>query len=236
MMVAMAASTTVDRFRGFDRAAPGFFHELAAEQSRDWFAAHKDDYQRLWLAPMEALLGEVAAALAPSYRGLKLSPPKVFRIQRDVRFAADKTPYKTHIAGVIHLGAPKRPTAGAAAMYCSFGTEEYSGAGHYVFEPDQLARWRKLVAADKTGREIATLVAGATRRGMEISAHETLVRVPRPYDAEHPRAELLRRKGLIVGFPDIPRGLIHQPGLVKWLVGQAKAAAPIVTWLARRIA
>jgi uncharacterized protein (TIGR02453 family) len=227
---------TTDTFRGFDRKAPGFFHELAVEQSRDWFAARKDDYLALWQRPMEALLGEVAAALAPSYRGLKLSAPKIFRIHRDVRFAADKTPYKTHIAGVIHVGAPRRPTTGAAAFYCSFGLEEYSGAGHYIFEPDQLVKWRKAVAADKPGREIAALVAAARKRKMEIEAHETLARVPKPYDAEHPRADLLKHKGLIVGFPDIPRGLIHKPALVPWLVGHARAAAPLVTWLAKRVA
>jgi uncharacterized protein (TIGR02453 family) len=232
----MAAAAGVETFQGFDRKAPGFFHELAAEQNRDWFNAHKDDYLALWQRPMEALLAQVAAALAPSYRGLKLSPPKIFRIHRDVRFGADKTPYKTHIAGVIHVGAPRRPTTGAAAMYMSLGLEEYAGAGHYIFEPDQLVKWRKQVGPDKTGREIAALVAAAEKRGMAIDAHETLQRVPKPYDAEHPRAALLKHKGLIVGFPDIPRGLIHKPALAPWLIAQAKAAAPIVTWLAKRIA
>src|SRR5262249_11967793 len=157
-----------------------------------------------WQQPMEALLAEVAAGLAPAYRGAKLSPPKIFRIHRDVRFAADKSPYKTHIAGVIHVGSPKNPTMGAAAMYLHLGLEDYCGAGHYIFEGDQLTRWRKLVAADKSGREIAGMVADAKQRGMVIEAHETLQRVPKPYDAEHPRADLLRHKGLIAGFPAIP--------------------------------
>src|SRR6185312_13298938 len=121
----------MERFRGFDKRAPGFFHELASEQSRDWFGAHKDDYLTLWQRPMEALLGEVRAKLAPAYRGIELSEPKIFRIHRDVRFSKDKTPYKTHIAGVIGTG-------GAAAIYVHLGLEEFTGAGAWELEPDKL--------------------------------------------------------------------------------------------------
>lgn len=220
-------------FAGFDRSAPGFFHELAAEQSRDWFHARKDQYVALWHDPMHALLDDVRAKLVPLYRGLSLAPPKIFRIQRDVRFAADKAPYKTHIGGLIPIGAaPRSPTQGAVALYLQLGLEELSGAGHYVFEGPQLVRWRKQVAADKPGAELAKLIA---RSKLAIDAHEVLQRVPKPYDAEHPRAELLRHKGLVVEFPAIPRGLIHKPAFASWLVGQAKVAAPVVRWLATRI-
>jgi uncharacterized protein (TIGR02453 family) len=218
----------MERFRGFDKRAPGFFHELASEQSRDWFNAHKDDYLTLWQRPMEALLGEVRARLAPAYRGIKLSTPKVFRIHRDVRFAKDKTPYKTHIAGVIGTG-------GAAAIYLHLGLEEFVGAGTWELEPDRLAKWRKLVAADKSGREIAALVAKAEKARLTVGAHETLVRVPKPYDAEHPRADLLRRKGFTLAFPPIPAGLIHDAKLATWLASEAKKAAPVVTWLTKKL-
>jgi len=222
------------RFAGFDRAAPGFFHELAAEQSRDWFHARKDQYLALWQQPMQALLDEIRSALVPVYKGMTLAPAKIFRIQRDVRFAADKSPYKTHIAGVLSVGARKsQPQEGAVAMYVSLGLEEYSGAGHYIFEGDQLARWRRLVGADKTGKEIAALIA---KTKLEVDAHEILQRVPKPFENDHPRAALLRHKGLIVGFPDIPAGMIHKPAFAGWLVKQAKAAAPVVRWLAKHVA
>jgi uncharacterized protein (TIGR02453 family) len=223
-------------FAGFAKDAPRFFHELAAEMSRDWFAAHKGEYEALWLAPMKALLADAARAIKPAYRGVSLGEPKVFRIHRDVRFAADKTPYKTHIAGYIPLTDGSKPTEGAAALYLHLGLDELAGAGHYGFDPAQLVRWRKLVAADKTGRVIARLCEQATAGGQHIDAREVLTRTPRGVDPDHPRVDLLRHKGLIVAFPDIPRGLIHKPGLVEWLAGQAKAAAPVVTWLARNIA
>src|SRR4029077_9150091 len=68
------------RFRGFDRSAMQFWHELAAEMSREWFAANRPGSERLWRLPMIALIEDVARRLAPVYRPLKLDPPGLLRI------------------------------------------------------------------------------------------------------------------------------------------------------------
>ena len=231
--------TVTPAFPGFAKEAPGFFHQLAAEMTRDWFNAHKADYETLWVQPMTALLEHVAARLKRPFQGLTVHAPKLFRIYRDVRFGADKSPYKTHIAGVIRVsrgGGAKKPTVSSAALYLHLGADdEYVGAGHYIFEPDTLVRWRKLVADNRTGAEIQKLVDASRKRGMQTEAHEVLARVPKPYDADHPRAELLRYKGLIVGYPAIPRGLIHRAGFADWLVERATESAPLVSWLARKL-
>jgi uncharacterized protein (TIGR02453 family) len=222
-------------FRGFSKSAPGFFHQLAAEMSRDWFKANKDTYDNEWVAPMTALLEDVRAKLAPIYKGTPLQEPKVFRIQRDVRFAKDKAPYKTTIGAFISTGKGT-PMETGAAVYVQLGLEEFAGAGYYVFSPEQLARWRKKVAADKTGKEIAALIAAAAKKGMSIDAHEVLARAPRGVDPEHSRVELLRHKGCVLSFSAIPRGLIHKPAFSGWLADQAKAAAPVVRWLQKHVA
>src|SRR5688572_238603 len=203
--------------------------------NRDWFAAHKAEYETLWIRPMEALLAQAAAGLRGSFRGLSIGEPKIFRIHRDVRFSADKAPYKTHIAGVLPLVQGKKPTEGAVALYMHLGLDEFAGAGHYIFDTAQLARWRKLVAADKTGKVIAGLCDAAKKAGLDLGAHEVLARAPRGIDPAHPRLELLRHKGLVTEFPAIPRGLIHKPGLVDWLVEQGKKSAPVVAWLAKNL-
>lgn len=222
-------------FAGFSKSAPGFFHQLAAEMNREWFKANKQTYEDEWVAPMTALLGEVRQKLAPTYKGTPLQEPKVFRIQRDVRFAKDKAPYKTTIGGFISTGKGT-PMETGAAVYVQLGLEEYAGAGYYVFSPEQLARWRKVVAAEKTGKEIAALVAAATRAGMSLDAHDVLARVPRGLDPQHPRAELLKHKGCVLAFPAIPRGLIHQRGFSAWIAEQARAAAPVVRWVQKHCA
>ncbi|TMQ03232.1 MAG: DUF2461 family protein, partial [Deltaproteobacteria bacterium] len=112
------------RFTGFDRTAMQFWHELAAEMTKEWFTANKQRYEALWVAPMTALLDDVGRRIAPAYKPLKLGAPKVMRIYRDVRFAKDKTPYKTHIGAVITVAGKSVGEGGNAAMYLHFGLEE----------------------------------------------------------------------------------------------------------------
>ncbi|MCE9575258.1 MAG: TIGR02453 family protein [Deltaproteobacteria bacterium] len=230
-----AAPPALARFTGFPREAPRFFHELAIEMNREWFAAHKAEYEAMWVAPMTALLAELAAALPRSYPGATLAPPKLMRIHRDVRFAADKTPYKTHIAGIISLGGGAA-TESAAPLYLHLGLDEYCGAGLYGFAPPQLERWRKAIAADKTGAEIARLLGAARADGLTLGAQQVLSRTPPQLAPDHPRAELLRHKGCVLGFPEIPAGLIHQAGFRDWLLTNAQRAAPVVRWIMRHVA
>jgi uncharacterized protein (TIGR02453 family) len=223
------------RFAGFAKDAPRFFHQLAAEMSREWFAEHKDEYETQWVAPMTAMLDEVRAKIAGAYKGVSLAEPKLFRIHRDVRFGKDKSPYKTHIGGLLSTGKGSVMETGAA-VYVQLGLEEFAGAGFYIFTPEQVARWRKKVAADRTGKELATLIAAARKAKLTLDAHDVLARVPRGLDPDHPRAELLRHKGCVLGFPPIPRGLIHKPAFAGWLAEQAARAAPVVRWVQKHVA
>ncbi len=226
---------TPPRFAGFAKDAPGFFHELAAEMNREWFHANKHVYEAQWVAPMTALLDEVRGKLATVYKGIPLAEPKLFRIHRDVRYGKDKTPYKTHVGGLLSTSAGPVMESGAA-LYVQLGLEEYAGAGFWSFTPEQTARWRKQVADDKSGKEIAALVAAATKAGLGLDAHDVLSRVPRGIDPEHPRSELLRHKGCVLSFPAIPRGLIHKPAFATWLAEQATRAAPVVRWVHKHVA
>ena len=215
------------RFPGFPRDAVAFLHELTFEMNRAWFEANKARYQQVWVEPLTALLDDVTRKLARAY-DTPLAP-KVFRIHRDTRFAKDKSPYKTHVAGVIHAGS-------AAALYVHVGVDDdYAGAGVYYFEDAQLPRWRKLVAADKTGTELTTMIQKLRRRGFTVGGHDDYKKVPKPFAPDHPRAELLRMRGLTAGFPAMPRGLLFKPALADWLATHARAAAPLVGWLAARL-
>jgi uncharacterized protein (TIGR02453 family) len=147
-----------------------------------------------------------------------------------VRFAKDKTPYKTHIAGVLMT------KKGQAALYVSLGGDhELVGSGAYHLEPEQLVRWRKALLDPKQGAALDAIVAAAKARKSELHGHDTLVRVPRGFPPDHPRADLARMKGITIGFPAIPRGLIHKPAFAAWLVDRATQAAPLCTWIAKNV-
>ncbi len=230
------AAAAVTRFAGFADARLSFFRALARHQDREWFLAHKEEYEQGWHHPMVALLTEAREKLDRVYRHCELAEPKVMRIHRDVRFSKDKSPYKTHVAGAIPVAGAKTQDGGCTALYLHLGLdEEFIGVGTYFFADTQLAKWRKLVAADKTGKQIAAIVGKLRAAGYAVGGHDDYKKVPKPYADDHPRAEFLKMRGLTGGFPEIPRGLLHDAGFADWLVEHGKKTAPLVTWLATNV-
>jgi len=222
-------------FAGFAKDAMRFWPELAAEMSKPWFDANKARYQAQWVAPMTSLLTTVAARLAPAYHPAALGAPKVMRIHRDVRFSKDKAPYKTHIGAVIPAGAASMAEGGCAALYVHLGLdEEIVGVGMYQFGPAALTAWRAAVAG-KPGAALATRIAALQRAGYTVGGHDDYKKVPKGFAEDHPRAALLKQKGLTAMFPAIPRGLIHKPAFADWLAEHARATAPLVKWLGANI-
>jgi uncharacterized protein (DUF2461 family) len=207
-------------FTGFDRTAMQFWHELAAEMTRDWFVANKQRYEGLWVAPMTALLGEVARQIAPAYKPLALAAPKVMRIYRDVRFSNDKAPYKTHIGAVITVAGKAVGEGGNAAMYIHLGLEEeFVGVGCYRFDAAKLAKWRKAVAGKPGGRAPAAgrpAPQGGLRGRRPRRLQEGADRVRRGSSARR----VLEDEGPDRRVPRDPPGLAPQAGLAR-LAGQA---------------
>ena len=219
-------------FNGFSREGERFFAQLAALQDREWFKQHKSEYVELWEQPMKALFDELQPALQKQYRGHVLDKPKHFRIYRDVRFSKDKAPFKTHIAATTHFsGGEDAPTA----IYAHFGDEDFAGAGHWMMSPEGLKRYRKLVVDDKTGRELMKRVEALEAKGFQIEAMESLKRVPQGFDAEHPRARLLKHKGLGISFPKTPASVRRSRKLKDWMLEQSAVVAPLVMWLEERL-
>lgn len=221
-------------FTGFPDAnkKPSFFHELAKHQDREWFAAHKAEYEAGWAAPMAALLAEAREALDGEYPDFELGAPKVFRLHRDVRFSADKSPYKTHASGVLSLGHDTVKMDVAAALYFQVGTETFAGAGTYGMEPPALARFRAAVESD-LGDELTKLLRPLEKKGFTLESMGMLKKAPRGVDPAHPRVELLKRKGLVVVFPPLDPAELTSRKALATLVKHAKAAAPVVRWVAR---
>jgi len=220
-------------FEGFADRDGKFFRALARNQRRPWFDAHKQEYEAGWLRPMQALLADVRERIDGLFARLPLAEPKVFRIYRDVRFSKDKSPYKTHVGGYVAVAGSSPGPSGIAAPYVHVGADEiFIGAGQYMMDPPQLARFRAALVDDARGAAVAAILKKLERAGFEVGSHDALQRVPRGFDPEHPRAALLKRKGLIVSYPELPRKLLVEPELVDWIVTQTKRVVPLVEWLA----
>ncbi len=219
-------------FTGFADADATFFRLLAKKQNRDWFRTHKVEFEEGWQGPMKELLAGVRAGIDGAYEHCDLEEPKLFRIFRDVRFSKDKSPYKTHLAGVIAVAQRGKVTEVPMALYFHVGhPKSFGAAGHYMMDTHALAGFRKAVADEKRGAELEKTIAKLVKKGFSVDSYGTYKKVPKGYDPEHPRVEHLKRKGLTVGFPELPRGILATPKLLPWLVAQAKLSAPLVEWL-----
>jgi uncharacterized protein (TIGR02453 family) len=229
----MSKANAKARFEGFADKSGAFFKRLAKNNERAWFLEHKAEFEEGWNAPMKLLLGEVKERIDAAYAHCELGEPKVFRIFRDVRFSKDKSPYKTHIGGVIPLErSGKKITDLPMALYFQVGAKEtFGAAGHYQMEPDSLARFRTAVADEARGNGLAKILAALARKGFAADSHEGFKRVPKGFAPDHPRADLLKRRGLVVEFPAVSPGLIADAKLAAWLAGACKTAAPLVEWL-----
>src|SRR5436305_11213766 len=177
MTITRLASPDV-AFRGWPAEAIEFYEGLEADNSKTYWQAHKAEYEQLVYQPMQQLLAELADEFGEG---------RIFRPYRDIRFSADKSPYKTAIAASLAEGGYIQLSADGLG----------AGCGLYMPDADQLDRYRRAVADDRTGSQLAKIVSTTTRRGIEVSAHETLKTAPRGYPRDHPRAELLRHKGLV---------------------------------------
>lgn len=218
-------------FQGFADDRMTFFHALAKHQDRAWFAEHKAEYDEGWAKPMEALLTELRAKLDGAYPHVELGEPKVFRLHRDVRFSADKSPYKTSVSGIIPTKGPGKATETPAAFYLQLGTETIAGAGLYMMDASQLAKYRAAVLDEERGGELAKIMKGLEKKGFGAMGAESLKKAPRGVDPEHPRVELLKKKGLVVSYPAMPDGAVKSRAILDWAVAESKRAAPLVSWL-----
>jgi uncharacterized protein (TIGR02453 family) len=213
-----AADTVVrTRFAGWPKPALQFFHGLKRDNSKAFFEAHRQVYEEQVRQPMEALLAEVERDLGPDVE------VKVFRLNRDLRFTPDKRPYKEHLGAYLS-------TAGAGGLYLQVSDDGlYLAVGSHEMAPDQLIRYRDAVAG-KQGEKLARTVAALVTQGYQVT-EPSFKRVPAGYEADHPRGDLLRCKGLMASRHWKP-GAWLQTVEAKDRVRQAvKDGKPLTNWL-----
>src|ERR1051326_6010452 len=224
----LRATTTVpseERFGGFADEAIQFLLELQAEQSRTWFKAHQDDYERLLRRPLELLVAELQARLTDVYPHIGGVEPHIFRIQRDTRFAKDKSPYKTNVAANVPIRPPERREHHTTpGIYLSWGLDgEYVALGAWYMEPAVVAQYRELLDKPRVGTGLMEIVNGLIEGGWQLGSMEALKRVPAPYAQDHPCAELLKRKGLAMSIQP-GEGLSASHAYADWAVERLSEA------------
>src|SRR3989441_12707949 len=142
----------------FTTATLRFFHELARNNAKPWFEAHRADYENDVRAPMRALIEEMDVRLARSAREITGAPKRsMFRINRDIRFSKDKSPYKPHAACWFrHRDASHKvggeAEEGSAGLYFHLQPgKSFVGAGIWMPPRPALDKIRDAIAEGAAG-------------------------------------------------------------------------------------
>jgi uncharacterized protein (TIGR02453 family) len=206
-------------FSGFPVAALDFYDDLEVDNSKSFWEANRAVYEEAVKAPMTALCAALEAEFGAA---------KVFRPYRDVRFAKDKTPYKTHQGAFVEA-------AQSVGWYVELSPRGVRvGGGCYHASGQHLAALREAVADDRTGPRLERVLTTLEGDGFEVGG-EQLKTAPRGYDRDHVRIDLLRRKQVLAGKSYGFEEIIHSPELLDRVREDWRALDPLVTWLARAL-
>ncbi len=206
---------------GFSARTLSFFDELEENNTREFWAANLATFESRVKAPMAELLESLPTAYQPF---------RVFRMNRDVRFSKDKAPYKTQ-HGAIHEAN---------------GTDHYvhvdaggllAACGIYWMEPEQLQRYRAAVDDKRSGAALQRALDHVSAQSVSVEnlGLPPLKTAPRGYPKDHPRIELLRRKGVIAHRTLTGPPLADRPAVRDFVVETFEICQPLVSWLRRHV-
>lgn len=211
-----------------------FLAELRLHNDRDWFERNRDRYVRDVRDPMLRFVADFAPVLRKIAPRLVADPRPVggslFRIHRDTRFSADKTPYKTNAAA--HFRHQDGRDVHGPGLYLSLGPDEVEvGGGVWHPEPEPLRRIRRSIAEAPRAWKRA---AGAPPMKRLEWWGDALKRTPRDFPDDHPLAELLRRKDFAAGISLRERDALS-PEFMERCAETYRALSPTMRLLARAV-
>ena len=224
----------------FTPASLAFLRGLARHNNKPWFEAQRASYENDVRAPMRALIEEMDVRLARFAPEITGDPKRsMFRINRDIRFSKDKSPYKTHVACWFrHQGASHKvggeAEEGSAGLYFHLQPgKSFVGGGIWMPPRPALNKIRDAIAEDARG--FAQVVENPRARrfgGLDDGA--MLKRMPRGFAEDHPAAQWLRYQSFTIGRLLTDKQVLG-PGLVKLLEGDFALMMPLVRWLNRAL-
>lgn len=186
-------------FDGFPEEMIPFFKKLKRNNNREWFAAHKGEFEECVKFPMQCFIASIAPLFGEFAPEVEVDPKRsIFRIYRDTRFSKDKTPYKTHAAAHFVLRGMPKGLVGSGYYFHIEPGEVFLGAGIYIPDGDQIKKIRAAIASHP--EEFLAIIHDKkfVKRFGALNGTR-LQRVPTGYAADHPMAEYLKLKQFFVG-------------------------------------
>lgn len=206
-----------------------FFKELAANNNREWFSAHRDRYEQSVKAPFTVFVTDLIAALSKKDKGLRVKPADcIFRINRDIRFSKDKTPYKLNVSAAISAGG--RKDTESPGIYVELGPEKFALAGGvYMPSRESLDSIRKAIAR-QPDTLMKLLNAPAFKKSWGELQGERNKIIPSEFRAAAERCPYLFNKQFYF-WKEYAPSHIEKPGLLEKVVAHYEAGRAVGDFL-----
>jgi uncharacterized protein (TIGR02453 family) len=225
-------------FAGFSKDFFKFFRDLAKHNERAWFEANKARYKEVVIAPLSDFIAALAPRLGKISSHFRADPRpnggSMFRIHRDVRFARDKSPYKTHAAA--HFRHERAKDAHAPGYYLHLAPKEVLfGGGLWMPDPPALFKIRSAIAEDPKAWTKARSAKSVTATFGGLSDHgDALTRPPKGFDPAHPMIEDIKRKSFFV-MTESSEDEAASPAFVTAVAKAYADAAPLMRFLCNAV-
>ena len=226
-------------FDGFPEEGLQYLRDIEVNNNKEWFQENRGTYDAALMAPAQDFVAALGSRLQ------EIEPAIVFdtrtdgrgvlmRFYRDTRFSKDKSPYKTNIAGMFTDGQGKKTERPAYGFHMGADSIELM-AGMFKFSKPQLAAYREAVADEQSGEELVEILRALGEAGEYHLSGEQYKRVPAGFEADHPRADLLRYAGFYA-YPTAVEGTyLTSPELVDICMDHFSEMAAVYNWLARYV-
>lgn len=212
-------------FEGFKPKAFEWLRGIAANQNKEWFLAHKPDYEKFVREPLQSLVAELSTRLGKHKSPLRGDPARaLMRPYRDVRFSNDKRPYNIHASAALHAHGDKHANG---VLYLQIAaTDSFVASGFYMMEPPDLQKMRARIAAEP--RAWKKIVSNLVKANLNLDNRESLVRVPKGFENAPEELHLvLKLKSFTVSKP-LSISVLGSAMAVDDIIDFAKAAFPLL--------
>jgi uncharacterized protein (TIGR02453 family) len=218
-------------FTGFPERTVTFLADLAVNNKKTWFDAHKEDFNRFVIDPARAFteaMGERLTSIAPGIIAEPRVNGSIFRIYRDTRFSKDKTPYKTHLG--IFMWEGEGPKMECPGFYFHLEPPNLMmGAGIHIFSKPLMEEFRRSVVHPKHGHDLAIAATNVSKL-FDIGGRH-YKRVPAGYDKDSPYAPFLLFNGLTAWVEEPIPPILHTSMIVDHCYRVFEKMAPVHNWL-----
>ncbi len=219
------------RFTGFPAETTRFLQDLSKNNSKAWFDEHRAEYDDFWVAPAKAFVVAAGAALreiAPVEAQPRVNG-SIFRVNRDIRFSADKRPYKDYLDFWFWEGERRSAVSGFYLRITPDGVGV--GVGAHGFDKDRLASYRAAVADPASAESLRAAVSAIERAKFEVKG-ERLKTLPRGFEARDEfTARMLRHNALWAGEDAPAPKVLGSRRFVAWAMNRWSKMEPLHRWL-----